>query len=332
MRLDLALGVGQDRRDRFVDAWYIRARGEVLNILDPGGDDDRGIALVEHGLDVIVPQFLASGPIGPGPQALLQDLPEIFLGRNVPGEHLPALHGLFCVLSAKNSWNFRKKVPAMAFSSDVFPENSEVTGPRPLCWFTGLRLDRNLKARHPCFKTLAHARTKEHLIPQSSRILTSLPMAVRRRNIVPASALVNTCAGSAPLGVKLLLRDRLQGYVAALGLGHNEHLSEDGALSLRDEVRSFMKSWELAGQPIWFEGRVNTETKRSKRKDVPNVAYFSTQNPWVPITDDVLDERNRRLKDLAEIEQAFLLEHFGVDLVEESLREEPAAPAPTMGM
>ncbi len=170
------------------------------------------------------------------------------------------------------------------------------------CWFTGLLLDLRQRQVAGCSwnrALLLRTFTREHLVPQSSQVLDDLDPLLQSRNVVPASLLVNSMIGNAPLGVKVLLRDMLMAMHLDSG-----RMTMQRADAVAGQIRGFLAEWKLHGRYIWDDGRVD-------QRSGGRVAFFSTANPAIPITAQELDQRNRKLRTLRSIEETFVAEHFG---------------------
>ncbi len=187
-------------------------------------------------------------------------------------------------------------------------EIDEMFAEQNICWYTGLpctEVSHNISLSQ--FegnekKLMRHlqAKTKEHLIPQHlelRKIFTTLEL--YSLNIVPATRLVNTMIGDAPLSIKFEFRDELKSDLDfSGGVLLKEH--QVGIKKCRDRV---FGRYRVAGHPVWTRSGYSNDSRYK---------VFSMANPVM--TPNILDQKNRVLnKILIESDKKFT-ELFGTTL------------------
>lgn len=170
--------------------------------------------------------------------------------------------------------------------------------PKSICWYTGVRLAETTPGQSPVPWT---ARTREHLIPQSSELFRHLTDRQREANVVPASALANHILGNLPLAIKMVAKQRFLRHMFKRRIFVHGDKEE-----LRLIRNNLVSEWSIHGVPIW-------ENRQMGRKG-QEYLFWSLENLQGKITQHDLQLRERWLENLA-IEEARILKNlFGMEL------------------
>lgn len=183
---------------------------------------------------------------------------------------------------------------------------------RQSCWFTGIDItpkDGDSVARDG---QIANDRwTEEHIIPVSSHLFEATRdlWANSRRNIIPACAFANSCAGDLPLAIKFAMRDRLRiefyGTTDLSGPFTPVKWSKkvrSAIIRIRDEE---VARYEMLGKKIWHNPMIN---------EAEDIRMWDVRNKYFPITQEILDQRQVLLAELLETSLKRLNERFGFEI------------------
>lgn len=183
---------------------------------------------------------------------------------------------------------------------------------RQTCWFTGIDItpkDGDSVARDGQIDN--DRWTEEHIIPVSSHLFEATRdlWANSRRNIIPACAFANSCAGDLPLAIKFAMRDRLRiefyGTTDLSGPFTPVKWSKkvrSTILRIRDEE---VARYELLGKKIWHNPMIN---------EAEDIRLWDARNKYFPITQDILEQRAVLLAELFESSLKRLNERFGFEI------------------
>lgn len=183
---------------------------------------------------------------------------------------------------------------------------------RQTCWFTGLDItpkDGDSFARDGQIDN--DRWTEEQIIPVSSHLFEATRdlWATSRRNIIPAAAIANSAAGDLPLAIKFRMRDRLRtefyGTTDLTGDFTPIKWSKDvrsTILRIRDEE---VARFELLGKKIWHNPMINADE---------NIRLWDVRNPYLAVTQEVLDQREVLLSELLEESLRRLNERFKFEI------------------
>jgi hypothetical protein len=183
----------------------------------------------------------------------------------------------------------------MGKTEKMFEAHLRTVGTPPVCWFTGLPLAPYFASRGQPLD----AATREHLIATSENCQSALgEMAITHLNIVRAGFWVNTSLQSAPLSIKLDLRQRLTAELAGcIAFGEAERFIAAGIL---DEI---FDRYRLKGRLVWKDTFLGRFTPRAK--------FFSLANHFHGMTASDLDDRSRLLQEIALRDEAAFDVVFG---------------------
>ena len=183
---------------------------------------------------------------------------------------------------------------------------------RQTCWFTGVDItpkDGDSVARDGQIDN--DRWTEEHIIPVSSHLFEATRdlWANTRRNIIPAAAFANSCAGDLPLAIKFRMRDRLRTefYGTTDLTGDFTPIKWSRAvrstiLRIRDEE---VARFELLGKKIWHNPMINA---------AEDIRMWDVRNPYLAVTQEILDRREVLLAELLEESLRRLNERFKFEI------------------
>lgn len=176
------------------------------------------------------------------------------------------------------------------------------------CWFTGAELvvqNRGVGGADRGKPELPNCWTLEHVVPAVSHLIALIPEDQQRKNTVPAAALVNHAIGSLPIAIKMVVRDRLR-----MALHGTTDLKDAEPIQWTNAMRSMAlkvireedQRYRLLGKKIWHDPVV-----------VPaqGIRLWSLENPYHPITPELLEERDRLLLELRDATVRIFAERFG---------------------
>lgn len=177
------------------------------------------------------------------------------------------------------------------------------------CWYTGIEVKRG-----PHNGSDMAVETIEHIVPFDSHLYKALGAlgALERRNKVPACGFVNWHLGSSPLAVKFAVRDRLRFELYGTTDLRQVVARASWSKRLRARISAAVNEeggrYRLLGKRVYHDPIV---------APLRGIRMWSLDNPHLPITPEILAERELRLALLRVRSLRRVQERFGVEITPE---------------
>lgn len=186
---------------------------------------------------------------------------------------------------------------------------------RQTCWFTGVDItpkDGDSVARDGQIDN--DRWTEEHIIPVSSHLFEATRdlWANSRRNIIPACAFANSCAGDLPLSIKFRMRDRLRMAFYGTTDLTGDFTPVEWSDNVRETIRKIrdeeVARYEIHGKKVWHNPMIDK---------AEGIRLWDVRNRYLPITPEDLDHRQALVSELLEESLRRLNERFKFEITPE---------------